>query len=120
MTTREWHESPSVSIDADSNHRVQFTVWTDVLNGEAFRFVLEPHEALGLLAQLANHAGHCATRAAQTIQAGDCPTCKNMRLIEVPAPGGRMSNDHCPDCRATLNAAYHQPFARPRIGGGIA
>lgn len=118
--TRPTYDPDSIGVQHDGDNRVLISVCTDVLTGEGMVLRLEPAAALDLLADLANQTRYSATRAAQDIQIGDCETCRNTRLVDVPAPGGRVSNDRCPDCGPAYYAALETPYARPRIGGGIA
>lgn len=111
--------NPGISVDNDSNDRVRLTIWREDHQGAEYRLMLDPERALDLMADLANHVRYAATHAASTIQLGDCATCGNTRLVEIPGPGRNTNNERCPDCAPRYSSALERPFARPRIGGGI-
>jgi hypothetical protein len=90
--------------------RIQLHNWRDPGDDAGAFAVLSPSEAMSLvhnvLAQL-DPAG-----LARHVQAGDCPTCKNTRLVDTPpAPGHKHgSNMRCPVCGPDFDRT---PFVWP-------
>jgi hypothetical protein len=117
-TDTERLADPSISVDRDGNNNVQVTIWTDIINGEALRIRLSPGAAATLLRDLSNQVTYSLTGVAMSIARGDCETCRNTRMVQVPAPGGRMDNAHCPDCRTEMGRSGF-PLV-PQVGGGLA
>lgn len=85
---------------------------------EVARLVLDPADTLEFMAKVA-HEGHYSVMDAMTaVHYGDCATCKNVRLIEVPRPGSpRMERVHCPTCSGPGSKGL-PPV--PQVGGGVA
>lgn len=62
----------------------------------------------GLMREIVNHGGNLLTEIADEWRMGDCPTCRNIRMVDEPAPGGRTQRVHCPDCGpSSRDAALH-------------
>lgn len=108
------HSVPSVSVERSPDQNITLTAWVDF--DHPIRIQMDLPGALDLLRDLANVTTSAATSAVTNIKRGDCPTCRNRRLVDVQR-GTRTTNDHCPDCN-TEDA--RDPWARPRLGGGIA
>lgn len=126
MTTNDTTLYPtSVSVDQDGKGRVVLTAYdhstatADDVLGHVTRFVIEPGAALVLLRDLAGHATSSVERAVVHVKSGDCGRCRNTRLVDVVLPGNRMSKERCPECAPAYNAAIRDPWARPRVGGGV-
>lgn len=108
--------NPSISVSTDGNNNVTLTIWLDIINDDAVRVTLSPGRAAVLLRDLASQTTYAMAAAAVSVARGDCGTCGNTRMIKVPVPGGRESNDHCPDCQAQTRDSF--PLV-PQIGGGL-
>lgn len=109
------------NVDRTSDDDIRLTVYPEGgdLSEDALHLVLPLDVAVGLLGQLVSQTMYAVTDATVGMVTGDCPTCKNTRLVDGAAPGGRTWRVHCPDCRPRFDKASAHPFARPRIGGGI-
>lgn len=107
----------SISVGVDVNDNVELTIWLDIIEAEAIRVSLSPGRAASLLRDLTNQTTYALTGSATSIARGDCGTCGNVRMVKVAAPGGRESNNHCPDCSVETKGGY--PL-RPQVGGGLA
>lgn len=110
-------EDVSISVSTDANSSILLTIWTDIVAEEAIRVRLSPGRGATLLRDLANQVTYSLTSAATSIARGDCRTCRNVRMIQVPTTGGRETNDHCPDCRVAFVDSF--PLV-PQVGGGLA
>lgn len=110
------------SVDTDANNNLRLTFWDhrdDSLHDEPVRILMGPGRAADFLTQLANHVTNQLVRSAQNVAIGNCLRCRNTRLVDVEAPGGRTSRERCPTCGPTYNAVHDREFpARPKIGGG--
>lgn len=110
----------TVSVERAPNGAVRFTAWTDMIGGANIRLDIPLDQALGLLRDLANVAASQVHHSLVAIHTGDCATCGNTRLVATTGPGGRPSNDRCPDCGPDYARATRHPYAMPQLGGGIA
>lgn len=100
MTRKPWHYDRHVSVDNSQFDCALELTLRDPETHEADRVVRIPVEDIpDFLAAVARHSGYALTTAARRLEVGDCNTCGNTGLVDAPAPGGRMSNKHCPDCR---------------------
>lgn len=109
-----------VGVDHTSDSDIRLTVWTDPLGGQNVTITVPLGEALDLAANLVNQVTYAARDAMVDVKTGDCPTCRNTRLVDVTLPGNRKSNQRCPACGEAYEAARRDVYARPRIGGGVA
>lgn len=60
---------------------------------------LSPADALELAERLTAAARRALGNTVADLRRGDCPTCRNLRLVEVAGPGGRPTQVYCPACR---------------------
>lgn len=85
---------------------------------DVFEHKIAPDEQGYVLAQIANMVNSNLNDVMRDVLRGDCPTCRNFRLVDTVAPGGRKSNEYCPDCTAGQDT---KPFEHyPIVGGGLA
>lgn len=110
----------STQVDRTSDDDLRITLYPEGgdMMTDAMHFVVPLGEALDLLSALATQTAYAVADASANIAAGDCPRCRNTRLVNEPK-NGRDWNVHCPDCRPAFDAGTRDPFKRPRIGGGI-
>jgi hypothetical protein len=98
------------SMDHDSIRHELVMIWYD--DNHAGKRAMEmrvPITDVVRFLQDVNSTGlHVIDDAARDLAYGDCRTCNNVRLVRTVGPGGRESNEHCPDCRAGGNLA---PFS---------
>lgn len=107
----------NVSVDHTSDNDIRLTLWVgDGL--ESVRVEVPLGDALTMLRDLANHVAYAVEDAMVDVKAGDCPRCRNVRLVQEPAPGGRTQQVRCPDCGPAFAAARQDIWARPRVRGG--
>lgn len=75
---------------------------------ERVEYVISHDDAWHLLANLTGQLRSQSDERVRNTAAGDCATCGNFRLIEVPAkhgPEGRTERVYCPDCHDRYAAA---------------
>lgn len=104
----------AVSVDRDGDNDIRLTLWVDPMSVETIRVKLPLADAVDLLRNFSNQVTYAVEDAVRSLQMGDCPQCKNARVVDDP-DSKQGFNMHCPDCRPNPLP----PFARPRIGGGV-
>ena len=112
---------PANGINAHRRgHRVTLQWWTqsgpEAQDMEWHEIVLPVEEAESLLLALATSC-HVARRTqVDDAIAGDCPTCGNVRLIDVPRPHGRGTEAvRCPDCSPRIEAFRNGTAPLPEL-----
>lgn len=106
-----------VSVDIDHDGGLRIYRWLNFESDDKVEIKVAAHEIPDLVRDLANHAMNALTGVAAQMQQGDCPRCRNTRLVEERKPNGRTESVHCPDCS---HLRQGEPFEiYPRIGGGV-
>jgi hypothetical protein len=94
----------SPGVDHDGHENVVLT-WHDYSRGindyVVARAKIAPADALGFVAQLTNQVSQSLSAVGRALATGDCDTCGNRRLVEVPTrhDPNRMTTIGCPECR---------------------
>lgn len=93
-----------VSVDHDiRDGAVTLSVWQREDGsselGQRITFRVQPRDLPALVRDVAAQVGYAMDDTVRELAYGDCDTCGNVRLVEVPTHGGRMTNTECPDCR---------------------
>lgn len=109
------------TVNRTSDDDIEVTLYPEGMDmrTDAIHVVLPVGVALDLLQTLVTQAVYAVKDVSASVAAGDCPICRNIRLVDAEAPGGRTQRVHCPECRPAFDEAHRHPFARPRIGGGV-
>jgi hypothetical protein len=111
-----------MSMDRTTDHELQIRFFDTDLEGPmgsvVFEHAIAPKDQPDFLRSVANFVGINLSEVAQDLVRGDCPTCRNMRLVEAPAPGGKTQNINCPECRKPGQGAPFEHY--PIVGGGMA
>lgn len=108
MIDRTVHDASSVNADDIGHHVVLRWFEHDpgnVSDFDAHAIVLTIHEALELARVLVQSADEAREKLTDDMICGDCPTCRNVRMVKVEKPNGSTMSEHCPDCQATRAAA---------------
>ena len=71
-------------------------------------FTIPPEQVADFIQQVVQSGTYVLSSTALAIQAGDCPTCHNHRLVWVTRHG-RETSINCPDCRPAYDRLV--PFA---------
>lgn len=103
----------NVNVDHDMfTHDLVLTWRTLNVAGHGFDTLavirVSPAEQLQFVADVSRRAAEALTDAARAVEAGDCSTCGNVRLVTVPHPHRGTEQVYCPDCRGRFDAAV--PF----------
>lgn len=112
-----------MSMDRTGDHELQIRFFDTSLDGPmgsvVFEHTIAPKDQPDFLRSVANLVATNLSDVAQDLVRGDCPTCRNRRLVDVELPNGRVTNEYCPDCMVGQNhgAAFEH---YPLIGGGLA
>lgn len=101
--TRETEEHPEfMGWGADTNHHVVRLSWHELVPApvgvQSHETLLSPLDALALSRSLAAAAASALEQQLSDALAGECETCGNLRMVDVPKSAGRTEREHCPDC----------------------
>lgn len=125
IVTREVPKSIGApqGFESDSATNELVMIWYDRSGGDFGRVLearVQPHEIVNdFLGQVTHHAMTVMQGVGERINRGDCPTCKNIGLIDAPAKRGRPRTErvYCPDCKPSRGKPAFAEF--PRLGGGL-
>ena len=121
-------EAPTVvgapqGFESDSVTNELVLIWYDPTHttfGRIMEARVQPHEIVDdFLGQVTHHSMTVMQRVGELINRGDCPTCKNLGLVDVSVKSGRPRTErvHCPDCKDRKGKPAFAEF--PRLGGGL-
>lgn len=101
------HKANNVTAEQLGHHvKVRwFECDDDAINFDRHEIVLTISEAADLIQRLAQSVGLASAQLTDDLICGHCPTCNNRRMVRVPAPGGKLWDERCPDCSATRAAS---------------
>lgn len=102
----------SIGVDNDRiGHGLRLHISARDVDGNRVRVEVEVPAAQipGLMVSIANHGGNILMGIADAWRMGDCPTCRNVRMVDVPRPNGSTWNEHCPDCGPSGRALHGYP-----------
>jgi hypothetical protein len=113
--SRDTHYDKNVTVDTSHwDAALELTIWAQDHVGKDRVIRIPVEEIPDFMAYVVQHGARALSIAAKRIEVGHCETCGNVGLVDKPGPGGRMSNEYCPDCRGRWPA---EPFkSAPTIG----
>lgn len=103
----------NVNVDNDRiGHGLRLHVSAHDADGNRVRYEIEvPAEHIaGLMVGVASHGANVLTEIADSWRRGDCPTCHNVRMVQVERPGRGPWSEHCPDCSVPGSALTGYPI----------
>lgn len=92
----------------------------NVFNGhdmDTFQVRVRAKEVAAFMRSVANHGASALEFVAQAWRVGDCGRCRNIRLVDEPAPGGRTRSAYCPDCNPEGRGAASTFANFPKVDG---
>lgn len=102
----------NVNVDNDRiGHGLRLHVSGHDADGKRMRVEVEvPATHIpALMVAIASHGGNVLAEIADSWRRGDCATCNNVRMVQVPRSNGSTWSEHCPDCSGPGSALTGYP-----------
>lgn len=109
-----------MSVQNGKDNAIVLRFWAMAGAGteDVLEYTIPPEEMLDFMRRVTQEVGIALDAVGLAMAYGDCPTCRNARLVDGQERGGRVEKINCPDCRGGgIPVAFrHYPIH----GGGLA